>query len=37
VLVRWIWKRLKPELPRLSRIILRETCTSGCIYDGNDD
>lgn len=37
VLARWIWKRLKPELPGLSRIILHETCTSGCIYDGQDD
>ena len=37
VLVRWIWTRLKQELPELSRLILRETCTSGCVYDGKDD
>lgn len=37
VLARWIWKRLKSELPGLSRIILRETCTSGCVYEGKDD
>jgi 6-pyruvoyltetrahydropterin/6-carboxytetrahydropterin synthase len=36
VLARWIWKRLKPEVPGLSRLVIRETCTSGCIYDGND-
>lgn len=33
-LARWIWRALKPQLPQLSRIIIRETCTSGCIYDG---
>lgn len=37
ILARWIWKQLKPELPLLSRLIVRETCTSGCIYDGPDD
>ncbi len=36
VLARWIWERLKPELPILSRIVMRETCTSGCIYSGED-
>jgi 6-pyruvoyltetrahydropterin/6-carboxytetrahydropterin synthase len=34
ILVHWIWVRLEPRLPGLSRIVLRETCTSGCIYDG---
>ena len=33
-LARWIWQRLKPELPLLSSIQIRETCTSGCIYHG---
>lgn len=33
-LARWIWQRLKPELPLLSNIQIRETCTSGCIYSG---
>ena len=28
----WIWKHLKPDLPMLSKIIIRETCTSGCVY-----
>ncbi|HSG62808.1 MAG TPA: 6-carboxytetrahydropterin synthase, partial [Pseudomonadales bacterium] len=36
VLARWIWNELKPELPQLSRILIKETCTSGCIYDGKD-
>jgi len=33
-LARWIWKKLKPQLPLLSQIEVRETCTSGCIYRG---
>ena len=35
-LARWIWQRLKPELPGLSKIIVRETCTAGCVYEGED-
>jgi 6-pyruvoyltetrahydropterin/6-carboxytetrahydropterin synthase len=31
-IARWIWHQLKPSLPTLSRVILRETCTSGCAY-----
>jgi 6-pyruvoyltetrahydropterin/6-carboxytetrahydropterin synthase len=34
VLARWIWDRLQPALPGLARIIVRETCTSGCEYRG---
>jgi len=34
-LARWIWARLKPELPRLSAVEIRETCNSGCIYRGD--
>lgn len=30
----WIWDRLKPALPPLSRIVIHETCTSGCSYAG---
>jgi len=30
----WIWDQLKPQLPALSRVELRETCTSGCVYTG---
>ncbi|HVH33020.1 MAG TPA: 6-carboxytetrahydropterin synthase QueD [Tahibacter sp.] len=30
----WIWQRLKPGLPLLSRIVVHETCTSGCSYTG---
>lgn len=31
----WIWQHLLPALPGLSKIVVRETCTSGCIYTGN--
>jgi len=30
----WIWNRLKPELPGLASIEVRETCTTGCVYSG---
>ena len=33
-LAMWIWHELKPVLPALTRIVLHETCTSGCIYSG---
>lgn len=33
-LARWLWKKLLPGLPALSRIVVQETCTSGCIYTG---
>lgn len=35
-LARWIWEHLKPELPELCRVIVRETCSAGCIYEGED-
>lgn len=34
-IARWIWRELKPGLPQLSQIEIRETCTSGCIYRGD--
>ena len=30
----WIWERLAPALPWLEKIVVHETCTSGCIYEG---
>mgnify|MGYP002828954244 FL=1 len=32
----WIWQRLKPKLPELFSIEIKETCTSGCIYTGDN-
>ncbi len=34
-LARWIWTRLKPSLPALSKVVIAETCTSGCVYTGD--
>jgi 6-pyruvoyltetrahydropterin/6-carboxytetrahydropterin synthase len=34
-LAHWIWQRLSAALP-LSKIVVRETCTSGCVYRGED-
>jgi 6-pyruvoyltetrahydropterin/6-carboxytetrahydropterin synthase len=36
-LAKWIWRRLKPALPLLSRIVVIETCTSGCEYAGAEE
>ena len=33
-LARWIWERLSISLPGLSEVVVRETCTSGCVYRG---
>jgi len=34
-LARWIWQRLKPNLPGLCQLTVKETCTAGCIYRGD--
>lgn len=34
-LAKWMWQRLRPRLPLLSKIVVRETCTAGCIYTGD--
>lgn len=34
---RWIWRELRAVLPALAEIEVRETCTSGCIYRGEDE
>ncbi|WP_342064649.1 6-carboxytetrahydropterin synthase QueD [Candidatus Fukatsuia endosymbiont of Drepanosiphum platanoidis] len=34
ILASWIWKQLKPELAELSAVIIKETCSAGCIYKG---
>jgi 6-pyruvoyltetrahydropterin/6-carboxytetrahydropterin synthase len=30
----WIWDRVQPVLPLLSKVVVRGTCTTGCVYDG---
>lgn len=33
-LAKWIWEKLKPSVALLSKVIVKETCNSGCIYRG---
>lgn len=30
----WIWQRLKPALPQLWQLEVKESATSGCLYQG---
>lgn len=34
-LARYIWSELAPDLPGLARVAIHETCTSGCVYEGD--
>lgn len=34
-LAQWVWRQLKPALPGLARVVVHETCTSGCDYRGD--
>jgi 6-pyruvoyltetrahydropterin/6-carboxytetrahydropterin synthase len=34
-LARWVWEQVKPVVPGLTRIVIHETCTSGCSYSGS--
>ena len=34
VLAMWVWGKLRPRLAGLSRVVIHETCTSGCEYRG---
>jgi len=36
-LARWIWHRLHGTLSGLSAVVVYETCTSGCVYRGEND
>ncbi len=33
-IARWIWDRLRPQLPSLAAVIVHETCMSSCEYHG---
>jgi 6-pyruvoyltetrahydropterin/6-carboxytetrahydropterin synthase len=33
-LAQWLWRKLKPAVPGLSKIMVQETQQSGCIYRG---
>ena len=34
VLAKWIWDEMKPRVPLLSAVMVKETCTAGCVYRG---
>ena len=34
-LARWIWQKLIDDLPQMSKVIVCETCTAGCVYTGD--
>jgi 6-pyruvoyltetrahydropterin/6-carboxytetrahydropterin synthase len=36
-LARWVWGRLRPVLPALCRVVVRETEDAGCAYAGEPD
>jgi len=36
-LARWIWRELEATLTGVVEIEVRETCSTGCIYRGEDD
>ena len=33
-LAKWVWDKLKPALPLLSKVVVHETCTCGAVYTG---
>src|SRR5215216_367580 len=35
-IARWIWMHLLPTLPALCKVVVRETCNAGCIYEGGE-
>lgn len=36
LLARWIWHRMLPALPGLSKVVVQETCTSGAVCCAED-
>jgi 6-pyruvoyltetrahydropterin/6-carboxytetrahydropterin synthase len=36
-IAKWIWERIEGDLPILSAVVVRETCTTGCVYRGPGD
>jgi 6-pyruvoyltetrahydropterin/6-carboxytetrahydropterin synthase len=35
-LAQWIWREIGPRLTGLCQVQVRETCTSGCVYRGEE-
>lgn len=36
-LARWIWRGIRLHLDGLSQVVVCETCTSGCVYRGENE
>jgi 6-pyruvoyltetrahydropterin/6-carboxytetrahydropterin synthase len=36
VIAKWIWKSVEPRLPSICRVVVRETCTCGVVFTGDD-
>ena len=36
VIARWIWSKVRPELPLLFKVEVQETCTCGATYFGEE-
>ncbi len=36
ILARWLWQKIKPNLPELDKVEVAETCRNGCIYRGEN-
>jgi 6-pyruvoyltetrahydropterin/6-carboxytetrahydropterin synthase len=34
-LARWLWQKIKPDLPSLERVVVFETCDARCEYEGS--
>lgn len=34
VIAKWIWDRVSPDLPMLSKVVVQENCTCGATYTG---
>lgn len=37
ILAKWIWQHLQRSLPSLCKVMVNETCDSGCVYCGEVD
>ena len=35
-LARWLWDRFREVLPLMHKIVVMETCTSGCVFYGKE-
>ena len=36
-IARWIWSRLKPALPMMDRVVVKESPSSGAVYKGETE